>query len=115
MMSCFCSASVLLPEALRSVAPGDVSVYSLQHKSHRNEPAKKETFELVTVLLCLPVIKPQVTDGKGLPVVAKLPFSLIVMDYPHVTSAKLHRRDAASAAAFISALQRPTCEMKHEI
>lgn len=70
---------------------------------------------MVTVLLCLPVIKPQVTDGQGLPVVAELPFSLTVMDYPHVTSMKLHRRGAASAAALISALQCPTCEMKHEI
>lgn len=58
--------------------PG-TSLRSLVHNGHRDELAKKKrrgTFELATVLLCLPVIKPKAADGKCLPGVQSCGFHL---------------------------------------
>lgn len=56
--------------------PG-TSLRSLVHNGHRDELAKKRgTFELGTILLCLPVIKPKATNGKWLPGVQSCHFHL---------------------------------------
>lgn len=87
--------------------PG-TSLRSLVHNSHRDELAKTE--ELLNWPCSIVSYCNKASDGKCLPVCAQLSFSLTVMDETHVTSARLH-----PCRSHVSALRRPTCEMKHEI